>query len=76
MVFFYSHHYMFETIRLKIRKLNPQLKFLLRIVYPVSLYLLFYWIFVYLLKSSVQPVQLIFILLWAFLEWKFFLSNK
>ncbi|MGM0479085.1 MAG: hypothetical protein ACQERC_07655 [Bacteroidota bacterium] len=61
-----------KNLRNYLRDLSPLPKFLIRVLYPVIFYLTAHFIFVVGLKLSTQTVQVVFILIWAFIEWQLF----
>lgn len=67
---------MLDKIREKVSKLKGSTKFLVRLIYPILLFLIMHFLFVYGMNAKSSTVQLIFILLWAFLEWTIFLKKK
>lgn len=59
-----------------VNELNPGLKFIVRVVYPIIIFVLFYTIGFSLLQLDLLFVQVVFLLFWAFIEWRIFLSYK
>gem|GEM_PF-4792293 len=65
-----------DNLRTKVNKLNGGYKFMLRILYPIVLYTIFFLMLVRQDILAPRLAQLIFILLWGGIEWYFFLSVK
>lgn len=63
-------------LRYKLNSSNGGLKFILRILYPIILYTLLH--LTVIRHNLIEPklIQGLFILIWAALEWYFFLSVK
>lgn len=65
-----------QHFKTKINNLPKGIKVLVRILYPVLLYTLLYFLFVRAYNMNERTIQVIFILIWGALEWYFFLSKK
>ncbi|MCC5923961.1 MAG: hypothetical protein JJT77_09250 [Crocinitomicaceae bacterium] len=60
----------------KINELNGVTKFIVRIIYPILLFIVLYMLGTMVLNITISVVQVIFILVWAYLEWRVFFSHK
>jgi len=66
---------MLESLRQKISKLSLGLKFIIRVTYPVLLYILFYFLLHKTFRTQLQTTQLLFIFLWTIIEWQVFFKK-
>lgn len=66
---------MLESLRKKISKMPLGLKFVVRILYPITLYLLLYFLLHISMRFGLQNIQLLFIILWILIEWQVFLKK-
>ncbi|RFC53806.1 hypothetical protein [Brumimicrobium aurantiacum] len=66
---------MLENLRRKVSQLSIGAKFIVRILYPIMIYLIFYIILHANVGVELQTVQLIFILLWLVIEWQIFFKK-
>jgi len=64
-----------EKLRVKISKMPLGVKFIVRIVYPVLLYLIFFFLFHKNMRIELQTIQFVFIILWLLIEWKVFFKK-
>lgn len=60
----------------ELNALNKGVKFVVRILYPIALFTILYLIGTVLLEVSIQNIQIFFILIWGFIEWRVFFSYK
>jgi hypothetical protein len=60
----------------KVNQLNGAVKFFIRIFYPILLFILLYILGVKTLNFEISTIQVLFILIWAFIEWRVFFSYK
>jgi hypothetical protein len=66
---------MFEELREKLNTLNPTLRFIIRLLYPITGYILFHFILYATLNLDLGITQFLFLILWGFVEWKLFLKR-
>ncbi|HLW30226.1 MAG TPA: hypothetical protein VKX29_05150 [Brumimicrobium sp.] len=66
---------MLDSLRNKISNLSIGAKFAIRIIYPIGLYIAFYFLLHRVFNTPLQSTQLIFILTWALIEWQLFLKK-
>lgn len=66
---------MLESLRIKISKMSLGVKFIVRIIYPVLTYLVFYFILHVNMQVELQTVQMLFIFLWLLIEWQVFFKK-
>ncbi|PWH86917.1 hypothetical protein [Brumimicrobium oceani] len=64
-----------ENLRKKVSKLSLGVKFIVRILYPVTLYLIFFFLLHINLRIELQNVQFVFIILWLLIEWQIFFKK-
>lgn len=65
----------FKILRKKLRALPATQKFIIRILYPIVLFVIFYLIYLVTPIQNLQAVQLFFILVWALLEYLLFFKR-
>ena len=65
-----------QKIRTKINNLPKALQFLIRIVYPILLYVLIHFTVIIKIDINLKLIQGIFMLIWAALEYYFFFSQR
>lgn len=65
-----------KNLRTKLNNLPKVQKVIFRIAYPIIIYTILYLFFVKQLEVKSETIQLIFILLWAVLEWYLFLARR
>lgn len=66
---------MLENLRKAVSKMSLGVKFIVRIIYPITIYLLFYFLLHLNFRMELQTVQIIFILLWLIIEWQVFFKK-
>jgi hypothetical protein len=76
MVLFLYPLNMFEKLRRKINNSNPALRFIIRLLYPISLYVIFHLLFYNALGLDLRMIQFVFLIIWGGLEWQLFLKRK
>ena len=67
---------MIEELRNRIDNLSKGAKFIVRLIYPILLYLLFHFIMHSTIGLDLQVTQFIFIILWGIVEWQLFLKKS
>lgn len=73
--FFYSRYFMINRLRNKIKGLSEVSKFVVRLLYPILLYVLFHFTIHVLIGLELRLTQFVFILLWGLIEWQLFLKK-
>jgi hypothetical protein len=63
-----------QEFRKKLNELSKIKKIIIRLVYPILLYTIIHFLIIQQYPKQEQTIQFIFILVWAALEWYFFLS--
>jgi hypothetical protein len=63
-----------QKFRQKLNELSKVEKILLRLAYPILLYIILHFSLFQFYPREEKTFQFIFIIIWAFLEWYFFLS--
>lgn len=63
---------MFSSLRKRVVGLGKTPKFIVRIVYPVAIYLIFHFLFINLLHFDANKIQIAFLFVWALIEWQVF----
>ncbi len=65
-----------QKIRTKINNLPKAHQFLIRIVYPILIYVFIHFTVIIKIDINLKLIQGIFILIWAALEYYFFFSQR
>ena len=65
-----------KEVRKKLRNLPATKKFIVRIVYPIVLFIPFYLIYKYTAITNIRLVQIIFIAVWGGVEYVLFLKKN
>lgn len=63
-----------QEFRKKLNELSKIKKILIRLVYPILLYTIIHFLVIQHYPRQEQTIQLVFIFIWAALEWYFFLA--
>lgn len=58
-----------EKVRNYLNTVHPAAKFFIRIAYPITLYIIMYFIAKGMGINNIQAVQLLFVLIWSFTEY-------
>lgn len=66
---------MLESLRQKIDRLSLIAKFIIRIIYPVTTYIILYFVMFKHFKMPLQTTQMAFIVLWILVEWQLFFKK-
>lgn len=66
---------MIENIRKKIDSLHPAVKFIIRLIYPIGLYVIFHFGIHTALGMELRMMQFAFLLIWGVIEWQLFLKK-
>lgn len=66
---------MLDKFRDKVKSLQPGMRSLLRIAYPILLYTLMHFVAVAAGQKEMRPLQLVFLLLWGAIEYLVFLTK-
>jgi len=64
-----------ESLRKTVSKMPLGVKFIVRIAYPVLVYLIFYFVLHKSFRVELQTVQFVFIMLWLITEWQVFFKK-
>lgn len=66
---------MLESLRKKIHQLPIFAKFIIRLLYPITLYFIFHFGLHKALGLEVQTIQILFLILWSLIEWQLFFKK-
>jgi hypothetical protein len=66
---------MFKELRDKLNTLNPTLRFVIRLLYPITAYIMFHFVLFAALGLDIGITQFLFLILWGSVEWKLFLKR-
>lgn len=63
-----------QNFRQKINELPKVQKIIIRLIYPILMYIVLHFLLFRFYPREKETFQFVFIIIWAFVEWYFFLS--